>query len=198
MWLKKNIGNLLKRGKYTKQMMRLIATFLRNFRKITGQQDVQMWDVLTSANYKCIAYAVLTTATHDIEDISELKAPSNAVKMGFEIKRMISIKVAESVLSKKPEARADAEELLLVVNTYWATDVTKLAKTVLMDRQFNKVIALPVPEDVTGLNEYLNIAVAAADLTTKTADNYKQNANICGAKLALYNRRRPGEVENLT
>ena len=99
-WIKKNLGNELKRGKYTSQVMRLIATLLRNFRSITGMINYSMWDALTPDFYRPLVYAVLTTATHDLYDINELKAPSNALKLGFDVKRMIRIKVAEAVLRK--------------------------------------------------------------------------------------------------
>ena len=71
-WIKKNLGNELKRGKYTTQVMRLIATLLRNFRCLTGIKECSMWDALTSDYYRPLVYAVLTTATHDLYDINEL------------------------------------------------------------------------------------------------------------------------------
>ena len=145
-----------------------------------------------------MVYAVITTATHDLQNVTELKAPSNSIKMGFEIKRALAIKVAESILSKDITSRDEAEELLKVVNIYWSTDVTKQAKVVLLDRQFNKVTYLPDPEDVVKFNDCLNTYVRQMDLTTTTPENFKKIAEICAAKLTLYNRRRPGEVENLT
>ena len=33
-WLKKNVGNILKRGVYTSQIVRLVGRFLLNLRKI--------------------------------------------------------------------------------------------------------------------------------------------------------------------
>ena len=83
------------------------------------------------------------------------------------------------------------------MNTYWGTDVTKLARVILLDRQFNKDHKLPSPRDITKLNEYMNNAVKKLDLETKSKENYKGVADLVAAKVTLYNRRRPGEVENL-
>ena len=177
--------------------MRLVATLLRNFRCITGIKQYSMWDALTSENYRLLVYAVLTTATHDLEDVNELKSPSNAIKLGFDVKRMIGVKIAEAVIRKDNDSRRDAEDLMLVVNTYWSTDVTKIARIVLLDRQFNKEVLLPVPEDVTKLNDYMNEEINNLDLNTITLENFKKVSRLCGAKITLYNRRRPGEVENL-
>ena len=77
-------------------------------------------------------------------------------------------------------------------------DVTKQAQVVLLDRQFNKVTYLPDPEDVVKFNDCLNTYVRQLDLTTTTPENFKKITEIGAAKLTLYNRRRPGEVENLT
>ena len=110
---------------------------------------------------------------------------------------MIGIKVAEAVLRKDHDSRKEAEDLMLVVNTYWSTDVTKMARLVLLDRQFNKEILLPIPEDVTKLNEFMNAEISNLDLQTTTPENFKYVSQLCGAKSTLYNRRRPGEVENL-
>ena len=38
---------------------------------------------------------------------------------------MIGINVEEAVLKKDHDSRKEAEDLMLVVNTYWLTDVTK-------------------------------------------------------------------------
>ena len=198
MWITKNVGNILKRGKYTSQVLRLVGHFLKHYRKITDSPSATLWQALRSQNYHNIVYAVITTATHDLENVDELKAPSNSIKMGFEIKRAIAVKVAESILSNDPASRDDAEALLKVVNIYWTTDVTKLARHVLLDRQFNKVTLLPDPRDVAKFNDSLNKWSSQADTTDTNPENYKKIAEICAAKITLYNRRRPGEVENLT
>ena len=116
--------------------------------------------------------------------------------MGFEIKRAIAVKVAESILQNKPTDRDDAEALLKVMNIYWPTDVTKLAKNVLLDRAFNKVRLLPEPQDVLRFNTMLNSFIANINITDYSPQNFKYIAEVAGAKITLYNRRRPLEVEN--
>ena len=105
MWIKRNIGNELKRGKYTSQVMRLVATLLRNFWSISCKPDADMLEILTPEHYRKLVHAVLATASADLEDISELKSPSNAVKLGFELVRMVAIKIAESIIKSDNESR---------------------------------------------------------------------------------------------
>ena len=90
--------------------------------------------------------------------------------------KMIRIKVAEAVLRK---------------DHYWRKEA------VLLDRQFNKEILLPIAEDDTKLNGFTNAEISNLDLQTTTPENFKYISQLCGAKSTPYNRRRLGEVENL-
>ena len=198
MWITKNVANVLKRGKYTAGVLRLVGNFVKNYREITGNISISLNDILPSQNHSNIVYGVLATATHDLQNIVDLKAPSNAIKMGFEIKRAISVKIAESILGNRPHERDDAEGLLKVMNIYWPTDVTKLAKNVLLDKAFNKVRLMPDPRDVVKFNSQLNNFCSKIDTSDHSSQNFTYVAEVTGAKATLYNRRRPLEVENLT
>ena len=57
-----------------------------------------MWDYLTKDNFHAVVEATLLTAAAVSDDEDELLKPSNAVKLGFDIKRMLGIKTALSVL----------------------------------------------------------------------------------------------------
>ena len=89
-----------------------------------------------------------------------------------------------------------AEDLLFVIQTFWASDVTKLAKVILLDRQFNKVEQLPSPQDIKTLVEHIERAIESLDLDPKscTPENFRTAVKLVAAKITLYNRRRPGEV----
>lgn len=196
-WLEKNVANLLKRGKYTSQVMRLNTTNLINMRKVKPLESNCMWDYLTPENFDVVVQGTLMTAAASMDDDDDLKKPSNAIKLGFDIKRMLNIKAALSVLDKNNEARKDADDFRLVMNTFWATKITKLARVILLDRQFNKEIYLPHPSDLAKLNEFLAKKLCDLDLAVKTPQNFKLVAEVVAAKVSMYNRRRPGEMENM-
>ena len=64
-------------------------------------------------------------------------------------------------------------------------------------RQFNINHQLPSPEDITKLNEFMNKELENLNLDIKSKENYSAVCKLSAAKTTIYNRRRPGEVENL-
>lgn len=201
MWMDKNIGNRLKRGKYTSAVMRLNARFLLNLRKLAplqGNPDSSstMSTYLAPENFNSIVKAALLTASSTMDDDEDLGTPSNALKLGFDLKRLISIKLGLAVMRKNVEERKDAEELLCLMNVFWGTRVTKLARVLLDERHFNRRIQLPEPQDIKKLNEHLGDRLNELDLTKNNSySNYIAVAEVILAKLLVYNRRRTGEME---
>ena len=196
-WMEKNIGNKLKRGKYTSQIMRLHARFLFNLRQIAPHTSDSLWDYLTESNFDNIVKATLVTASVNVEDEEDLEKPSNAKKLGFDIKRSVNIKIGLSVIEKDQESKAEAENLKQVMSVFWGTKVAKLARCILEERHFNSTKELPKPEDLEKLARVLNKQVTSLDLTDTSAENFKEVALVTSAKLTLYNRRRSGEMETI-
>ena len=177
--------------------MRLNANLLLNLRKVKPQSKDTMWDYLTKDNFHAVVEATLLTAAAVSDDEDELLKPSNAVKLGFDIKRMLSIKTALSILGDDGISRNESEKFRLVMETFWSTRIAKLARVILLERQFNKDVSLPHPEDLKKLNIFMEEELKELDLTIRTEANFKKVASTSAAKLTMFNRRRPGEVENL-
>ena len=73
MWITKNTANVLKHGKYTAGVLWLVGNFVKNYREITGNISISLNDILPSQNHSNIVYGVLATATHDLQNIVDLK-----------------------------------------------------------------------------------------------------------------------------
>ena len=197
-WIEKNISNPLKRGKYTAQVMRLNATLLRSLRKIKPLDvEMSMWNYLCKENFDAVVEGTFVTAAASAEDKDDLMSPSNAIKLGFDVKRMLNIKKAFAIMADDEKSRKDVDSFKVVMETFWATRVTKLARTLLLDRQFNKEVEMPTPDDLRRMNLFLGSAIKKLDLTAYTMSNFKVISETLATKLTLYNRRRPGEMENL-
>jgi len=193
-WMEKNIGNKLKRGKYTRDIMRLVANLLCNIREETRTEET-FTNYLKPAYFHSIAKATLTTAGVDLEDAENLEKPSNAVKLGHDIKRLANIKIGLAIIKEEKKEKEEAEDFLRTMNVFWGTKITKLARNLLVERQFNKRPNLPEPQDIQKLNEYLNAQLTVIDLMVVDIANYTHICKILCAKLVSYNRRRPGEIE---
>lgn len=197
MWMEKNIGNKLKRAKYTSQIMRMVARLLYNIRKETNT-DLDLSEYIKPCFFDDIARATMLTAGRDATDDEHLETPSNAIKLGHDIKRIVNIKIGLAIMLKDHEAEADGERFLRLMNVFWGTRVTKLARNTLVERQFNKRQVLPDTNDIQKLNEYMNTQLSNIDLEEISLENYNKVARLVAAKLLQYNRRRPGEIEAIT
>lgn len=194
-WMEKNISHKLKRGKYTSQIMRLVARLLLTVREVT-KTGYNLSEYLKPFYFNDITKATLLTAGSGSEDEEYLKNPSNAVKLGYDIKRLLNIKIGLAILRKEKAVREESEDFLRTMNVFWGTRVTKLARTILAERQFNKRVLLPDADDIQKLNQFLNTELGMIDTTKVDIENYIYIAKLLCAKLAQYNRRRPGEIES--
>lgn len=193
-WLEKNVGNKLKRGKYTSQIMRLTARLLCNLREINENEEI-MSNYLKPAHFNDIAKATLMTAGASKNDEENLEKPSNAIKLGHDIKKLINIKIGLAILKKDDQSKEEGRDLLQVMQIFWATRITKLARVTLHERQFNKRPVLPDASDIEKLNNYLKLEMRMIDLKRIDIENYKHITKLVSAKLLMYNRRRTGEIE---
>ena len=175
--------------------MRLNGNLLRQVKPLPGTNQT-MWDYLSTDNFEAVVDGTLLTASAVMEDVDDLLKPSNAIKLGFDIKRKISIKKALAIMNNDDASHKEAEDFRLIMETFWATKITKLARVLLLERQFNKKVKLPEHEDLVQMTKYLQEQVEGMDLSIKTPENFKHVADIVSAKLTMYDRRRPGEMEN--
>ena len=190
-WMEKNIGNTLKRGKYTSEIMRLVARLLIALRKVAGKQ-MSMWDFLNPENFDNIVKATLMVAAADMDDEDDLLYPSNARKLGFDIKRLCNLKIGLCIQGKDQQGQNDSENLMKLMNIFWGMRVAKLANVLLEERQFNSTKSLPMPEDIQKLNENISENIATLPLDPS---NFREAAELGLVKLMVYNRRRTGEME---
>ena len=192
LWMEKNVSHKLKRGRLTSQIMRL----LDSIRKET-KTNYSMSDYLKPFFFNDVVRATLLTAGVAEDCNEDLRRPSNAVKLEYDIKRMISIKIGFSLMEKNTNSQQEAEDFLKTMKVFWGTRVAKLARTILCERQFNKRNPLPEPSDIKKLNDYLNKELSVIDENRVDLDNYCRIAKLLSAKLLQYNRRRPGEIEGI-
>lgn len=82
-----------------------------------------------------------------------------------------------------------------MMNIYWGTRITKLARVILSERKYGQDVQLPHPEDIKELYTYLHKALAELDLTQANYENYRTVCEVVEARLIVYNRRRTGEVQ---
>ena len=197
-WMEKNVGNKLKRGVYTSQILRLVAKFLIAVRKLKPLSELSvasMWDYLKPEHFQTLVQATIITAMPYMDDEENLASPSYAIKLGYDLKRLINGKIGLSIIGEDQNSRKHAEDLLKLMEVCWGTRITKTAKIILEEMRFNADKQLPVPEDIQRLNVSLKKTISELDYSETDNINFRHVAEVIEAKLVLYNRRRTGELQ---
>lgn len=130
-------------------------------------------------------------------DEYDLDHPSTALKIGFDLCRLASVKLGNSIKSGEEQGRLDASNFLNLMKLEWTVKVTKIAKSTLNERHFNAQKSLPDPEDIAKLAKHITNELTNFDVENMTPDDYRKGVILSESRLLLYNRRRPGELEAL-
>lgn len=192
-WLLRSVGNQLMRKYYTSAVMRLSSRLLITLRgMVTPPTGTRMEDYLDPAFFTHVAEAALKVAQQDSFDEDNLQAPSNAIKLAHDIKRMANIKLARSIESRNREMKESTIDFLHLMSIQWST---KLARVLLEEKKHVKNTPLPIPSDVVKFSNFLKEKAKVCDLKDTSYQNYRKVVIVALAALISYNRRRPGEVQ---
>lgn len=195
LWLVKNIGNKLKRKYYTSSRMRDVARLLKNLREHTKKTEMTMSDFLSPQHFDDVVTAAFMTASVSIDDEEELKSPSTAIKIGYDIKRMVGAKWAAAIKAQNTLVRKECEHFMKLMEFEWSTRVSKIASTLLTVRRFNKEKQLPVPQDLEKLQSYVKEEISKLRLEKPSLETYRRVIKLAETRLLIYNKRRAGEIE---
>ncbi|XP_063965463.1 uncharacterized protein LOC135156624 [Lytechinus pictus] len=195
-YMKRNVGNRLMRKHYASAVMRLMARLLINLRSLaTPFSGVKLEDYLVPQHFSHVAEATIKTCQPDDADEENLKAPSHALKLGTDLKRVTSIILANAIKKGDNSRRRAAKDFLTLMSIEWST---KLERVLLQERKNKKKQPLPLPKDVERFAVFLKEEALSADLKDYSYTNFRKNAIIALTNLICYNRRRPGEVQALS
>ena len=188
-WLLRNKGNNEKRKHYASQHMRLVARLLLHVREKTSLANLSLWDALVAKNFDHIVAAALM-CTCPSQDEEFLASPSNAIKLKYDLVRLIQIKYTSEL--KTGFNAKDTKRLLTIIKFNWATQVNTHARAELQNRQLTKEKKYPSPQDVALLTHHLQESLK---MTTLEVRNFDRLVELLLTRLLLFNKRRSGEIE---
>ena len=212
--MKRNIGNKVMRRYTVSSVMRLAARCLMELRDLQpdeeGRKNLTWYQALVPDQYDNMVKAVFAVCRESFiegleeldEDVDEddLEAPSNAIKLSYDIGRLCSIKctmaidLKDHVLGEKE--RKNVKRFMDKFKYNWSTDVKRRARHVLRERKLNHTVELPDPKDIATYAKFMQEKMEQA---TKPCsyDEFKEMQHDVLARLIAYNRRRPGELQAL-
>ena len=196
-WLRRSIDNKEKRRYYTSQHMRLMAKVLIELRRLDQvdgniSSDKTFADYMKPSEFDRIIAAALECCFPFMDDMEELKAPSNGIKIKYDLKRMLTARWALLVKTDKHnEAIEEVKTCLELVSIEWGEKITKLAHAIMVRRQFSIRKELPAPDDVQRLTEHVSSQLRSAELTP---ENFSRIVMLAQTRILLYNKRLSGEI----
>lgn len=192
-WMRRNLGNKLMRKHYVSAAMRLSSRLLLQLRSmVTPATGISMDDYLDPKFFSDVARAALKVARQDACDEENLGAPSNAIKLSFDIKRLTNIKLAKAIQEEDQNARQKAKDFLELMAIDWST---KLERVTLEERKHAEKKPLPLPNDIVKLSKHLTKEALECNLKDDSYNNFRNVVIVALACLISYNRRRPGEIQ---
>ncbi|XP_033757856.1 uncharacterized protein LOC117340214 [Pecten maximus] len=194
-WLMENVGNRIRRKNFTSFRMRLAARLLLLIREQLHLKDASMSSVLVPKNFDTFVECTLKACDENSEN--ELQNPSTAIKLGYGLSRLSSLKLGFSIKESNELCKQEATDFLRLLQLEWGVKVTKLARVTLEERHFNKESTLPHPDDIVQLASYLVKQLESLDLSTPDEATFREAVLLTQTRLLLYNSRRPGELESL-
>jgi hypothetical protein len=195
MWLLKNAGNLLKRKYYTSSHMRGAARLLMNVRQLAGMPAASYTELLVPSHFDNFVKGALITASPEIDDDEDLKFPSTALKIGYDLKRLVGAKWGIALRERDSGAEEDCKKFLKLMKFEWSVRVSKQALITLQTRKFNAEKSLPEPDDLVKLNKHIKDELENLNLKDQSYQTWRRAEVLAQARLLVFNKRRSGEVD---
>ncbi len=113
-------------------------------RKLLDDNEKDMDFCIKPKHFDTVVMAALTCAN-----------AKDALKLGFDLKRLASIKLGRAIMKEDEKKRKEAEDFLTLMTMQWSMRVSKLARTKLNERSFNRRRPLPLPSDFKKLSAFM-------------------------------------------
>lgn len=156
-----------------------------------SKQD-SLWDFLRPQNFDNLVLAALKCSfpNADDDDDDDLLSPSNAIKLKYDLYRLVNSKWALIVKTSGSENSKEAKEcktLASLMDIEWKERVTTIARAVLSRRKFDEKKELPSPEDIEKMTMHLSKELMETSLTS---ENFTRLVTILQTRLLLYNKKK--------
>ena len=191
-WMFRNVDNKISQRHYTSQVMRM-AGRLKLELNDGKEEPMDLRSYISPQFFPDICRAVMRVARQDEDNDEEFGAPSNAIKLKYDLKRLGCLEFSEAIIEKNDLRKSDVEEFIQLMNIRYSDN---LAKVSLFNKKLNERKPLPFPGDVQKLAKYINDQMEKFDHAGVTYAKYHRAVALAEAKL-IFNRRRCGEVQQI-
>ncbi|XP_042618713.1 uncharacterized protein LOC122145955 isoform X1 [Cyprinus carpio] len=191
-------GHDVTKHEYIRQKMRETGRLVLQGRKNGKLKEVS--DFFIPANFPHVIEAVHSVAGWN-EETSTYKAPSLALKLGHNLKKMANIIECEAMMSGDKNTLSNVQAFKQICDTKWSECVSSQALRNLSEAKWNSPQLLPFAEDVKKMHQYLDSQSKEHQTKLEEEPSIKHWAELAKVTLCqviLFNRRREGEVSKMS
>ncbi|XP_014020241.2 uncharacterized protein isoform X2 [Salmo salar] len=181
---------------YISSKMRELARFVLTVNEMDcGVQYLH--EVCVPSKFKLAVHAARKMSGHDPTS-DRYKTPSLALKIGYSLKRATEIAFGESRMTEDREAEEQAKRFIELLENNWNNCFSGLSLSDVP--QCDEVDVSSLTEDLIKLQKFLKVAEDTAKkelLESPTNAVWKKLNETLLAEIALFNRKRTGEVAKM-
>ncbi|KAJ8043557.1 hypothetical protein HOLleu_10700 [Holothuria leucospilota] len=183
--------------------MLLASKLLLKLRELYPNEGYSISDFLKPAYFDSILQATDSLGEQEVtvNGKTSYNKPSVVLKIGHDLKKLATIKLCKALRSGDLLMEREAQAFLTLHTQEWGIKMSSTALSTIAERKFSKGQALPNTEDLVKLSEYVTIQMQEAmnALDHEVNDStYRQLQKMCLVRLLLFNKRRPGELSQMT
>ena len=147
--------------------------------------------------FEVVQQAAITLAGGDGYDYSNISHPSTLKNIGYDIKHLAEITEEMAIMENNTDKINESKLFIKLYIRKWKLLAASSQKQ-LEERSYNKILQLPSCEDLMKITKVIKKELSKIN-TKGTIDSqeYTDVAESVQARLVLFNKRRPGELEAL-
>ncbi|KAA8579044.1 hypothetical protein FQN60_010568 [Etheostoma spectabile] len=183
---------------YMRQRLREVGRLLLCLRTEFSVDNLE--EAVKPANFQIVVQAVKKVSGFDGKKDS-YQTPSLALKLGHTLQKIADIIHCRALMAEDEELIRNTDTFKQLYASTWSELVPHRALNTPQDAKYNKPSTLPFTKDVQILHQYLKKAAESAFCSLKeeaTTQNYGRLAQLTLAQIIVFNRRRTGEISQMS
>ncbi|XP_034747424.1 uncharacterized protein LOC117956459 isoform X1 [Etheostoma cragini] len=183
---------------YMRQKLREVGRLLLCLRTEFSVHNLE--EAVKPANFQRVVQAVKKVSGFD-EEKDLYQTPSLALKLGHTLQKIADIIHCRALMAEDEELIRNTDTFKQLYASTWSELVPHRALKTPQDAKYNKPSTLPFTKDVQILHQYLKKAAESAFCSLKeeaTTQNYGRLAQLTLAQIIVFNRRRAGEISQMS
>lgn len=206
-WLINEVGLFLvekygeKQQHLTSQKMRELARLLTELRAADFSPNAQLSDFIKPAKFDVVIRAVKSLSKFQIEEgVQRVATPSLSLKVGYSLKRCVSILRGKAFRTKDKDLQEDTDNFEKLLDSEWSHRISHHSLNTMGESKFNKIEILPLAEDLQKLRRSLLSKISSSTQVLAEQpqlEAWSHLAHATLARLVIFNKRRGGEASKM-